>query len=236
MVLDHITVILVEPHHSGNIGSVCRVCKNMGISNVVLVNPQVDYLSDDVFRLGWASGDIIQSMQCVDTLEAAVSGMQVVVGTTMRRRKASFPLFTPKEVVPMLLDVANTHQNVALVFGREANGLLESELNQCNILSTIPTHSMRPAINLAQAVTIYLYEIFQEATKTRTPYNWQLAKKIEVEKMYEQLLIAINTLPFNTRKGSVGFLNLFRRVLNRTPLEDRDVRLFFKLFKLIEFK
>ena len=61
MNLENITLIIVEPKKPGNIGSICRACKNMNITNIVLVNP-CDYNVEEVYKLGWASEDIIKNI------------------------------------------------------------------------------------------------------------------------------------------------------------------------------
>jgi TrmH family RNA methyltransferase len=234
--LNNIFIIIVEPHHAGNIGSICRACKNMGIPNVVLVNPQVNYLDDDTFRLAWASHDVVHSIQVVNSLEDILPQMNLVIGTTQRPREDHPPLFSPKDLIPKMVGTAVSGFKVALVFGRENNGLHAEELAQCHVLSSIPTQTTRPAINLAQAVMIYAYELFQANADKKNVYKWTLAKSKHIEKMYEVLNDTVNVLPIDTRKGSAAFVNLFKRVLNRTQLEERDVRLFLKLFRLIQYK
>ena len=48
---------------------------------------------------------------------------------------------------------------VALVFGPERTGLTNEEISRCHFLIHIPTDPVYPAINLAQAVAICLYEV-----------------------------------------------------------------------------
>lgn len=233
--LRNITLVIVEPQHPGNIGSICRTCKNMGISNLILVNP-IEYLVDETFKLGWASEDIIRAAKRVDTLDEALEGMHLVIGTTQRQREQHPPLVSPKDIAGTLSSMSESEKKIAILFGRENNGLTNEELLKCQWISRIPSQSDHPALNLSQAVMVYAYELYQASVEKRPIYNWNLAKAVEVEKLYTKMEETVATLPIDTRKGPDEFVNLFRRVLNRTQLEERDIRLFFKLFQLIERK
>lgn len=233
--LRNITLVIVEPQHPGNIGSICRTCKNMGISNLILVNP-IEYLVDETFKLGWASEDIIRAAKRVDTLDEALEGMHLVIGTTQRQREQHPPLVSPKEIAGTLASMSESEKKIAILFGRENNGLTNEELLKCQWISRIPSQSDHPALNLSQAVMVYAYELYQASVEKRPIYTWNLAKAVEVDKLYKKMEETVTTLPIDTRKGPDDFVNLFRRVLNRTQLEERDIRLFFKLFQLIERK
>lgn len=233
--IENITFVIVEPQHPGNIGSICRACKNMGVSNITLVNP-IEYLVDETFKLGWASEDVIRAAKRVDTLDEALEGMHLVIGTTQRQREQHPPIVSPREIADSLASMSESGKNVAIVFGRENNGLHNDELLKCQWISRIPSETDHPALNLSQAVMLYAYELYQASERKRPIYEWNLAKAIEIEKLYAQMEKTVTLLPIDTRKGPDEFVNLFRRVLNRTQLEERDIRLFFKLFQLIERK
>ncbi len=233
--LETITFVVVEPHHPGNIGSICRACKNMGISHITLVNP-VDYMVEETFKLGWASEDVIRSIRKVSTLEEAIEGMHLVIGTTQRQRGSHPPIVAPREVGITLASMAQAGLKVAILFGRENNGLTNEELAQCQWISRIPSKSDHPALNLSQAVMLYAYELYLASAEKAPIYEWNLAKASEVDLLFRHLEETMSVLPIDMRKGPEEFVNLFRRVLNRTQLEERDVRLFHKLCQLIERK
>ncbi len=204
----------------------------MGITDVVLVNP-VDYLVDETFRLGWGSELLIRSLKVTNTLEEALEGCEIIVGTTHRRRENQVPLFSPKELMTELAPKRTS--KIAIVFGRESNGLSNSELSLCNYHSTIPSAVEYPAMNLSQAVMVYAYELFQSQNQAvpNFHYTWDLATHSDQERLYSLIRESVETLPFKTRRGSDAFVRLFRRVLGRTQLERRDVRVLYKLFGLI---
>lgn len=231
---DNFYFIIVEPQTPGNIGSICRACTNMGIRNVVLVNP-VDYLVDDTFRFGWGSETLIRNLRVVSTVEEITSEMTITIGTTQRRRENQCPILSPKDLMIELDQVPPTAK-IGILFGRENNGLSNEELLACNYQTTIPSAVSYPAMNLSQAVMVYAYELFQSVNQSPSPYEWILASKADQERLYTAIGESVETLPFKTRNGTAAFVNLFRRVLGRTRLEARDVRVLYKLFGLIKQK
>lgn len=232
--LKNIAIVIVEPETPGNLGSIARACKNMGIGDIRLVNP-CDYNVPDTLRLAHGANDIVEKFTTYPTLIEAIANLHVTIGTTNRHREKQAPLIPstdmPKSIAPHTLT-----GKVGIIFGRESHGLSNEELERCNFQSTIITNVNHPAINLAQAVMIYAYECFQASAHNIVPYQWIPATKQDEQKLFEHIENVVPTLPINTRQGVKPFVRLFRRVLGRTCLERRDIRLFFKLFDLIKKK
>ena len=83
--LQNIRIVLVETSHTGNMGSVARAMKTMGLTNLWLVNPLVKPDSQAIALAAGAS-DVIGNAQIVDTLDEALAGCSLVVGTSARSR------------------------------------------------------------------------------------------------------------------------------------------------------
>ncbi|MDM7934954.1 MAG: TrmH family RNA methyltransferase, partial [Methanothrix sp.] len=76
-------VVLVEPMYDGNVGSVARAMKNFGFHDLVLVNP---CKIDDFGRaMSSHARDVLEEARVVGTLEEAIAGANLVVGTTGKR-------------------------------------------------------------------------------------------------------------------------------------------------------
>ena len=88
---DNIDIVLVEPSHPGNIGGVARAMKNMGLRNLVLVNPKEFPAKEAEWRAASAI-DILQSARVVSTLDEAIADKQFVVGTSARERRIPWPV------------------------------------------------------------------------------------------------------------------------------------------------
>ncbi len=59
--LDNIRVVLVRPFHPGNIGSIARAMKTMGLTNLCLVNPR-NFPSAEANKMAASAEDIIENI------------------------------------------------------------------------------------------------------------------------------------------------------------------------------
>lgn len=156
---DEVSVVLVETSHPGNIGATARAMKTMGFSKLILVNPK--YFPDE-----WATSratshavDILENARVVPTLADALADMHCVIGTSAQSRHLPWPMLTTRELGPKVASIAHSGQGVALVFGREREGLHNDELQLCHYHVEIPTSPECRALNLASAVQVICYEV-----------------------------------------------------------------------------
>jgi tRNA/rRNA methyltransferase len=160
--LANIRIILVEPAGPLNVGAIARAMKNMGLGNLVLVSPQCDPLGPEARQMAVHAGDVLSAALVVNTLPEALRGCQWAIATTARPRTLAINLEHPKTILPWLLEVA--HQgSAALIFGPEDRGLDNTELHYAQRFLSIPTNPAYPSLNLAQAVAVCCYELYQAA-------------------------------------------------------------------------
>ncbi len=231
-VLDRIRIVLVEPKEPGNVGSVARAMKNMGLSRLYLVNPP-DHKSGDARKMAHGSGEVLYGATITDTLAEALSGTVLAVGTTHRRRQNMDLMYGPGEAARRLTSLSEVQEG-ALVFGREENGLTNDELQLCGMVSKIPTAHAYPSLNLAQAVLIFGYELYQAANNPAQTPRLDLASFEEVESMYAHIASALNKLGFVSRHRPETFQRALRRLFGRIPLERRDTATVHKIFRQID--
>src|SRR5579884_3132860 len=160
MGLENCRVVLVRTHYPGNLGATARVMRNFGVTQLVLVAPVADPADREARRLSAHGEDVLDRARVVADLGAAVADCGLVVGTSARvggpvRRQS---VGTPDEILPHLV-AAGAAQPVALVFGPEPSGLGNDEVSRCHYLLHIPADPGYPALNLAQAVAVCLYEL-----------------------------------------------------------------------------
>ncbi len=158
MVLENIRVVLVGTSHPGNIGGAARAMKNMGLSRLVLVGPQ-DFPSEEAVARASGASDILESAQVVATLEEALVGCRLVMGTSARNRHIPWPMLEPRECGVAACEQAGQGAQVALVFGREYAGLTNEELQRCHFHVHIPSDPTFSSLNLAAAVQVLAYEV-----------------------------------------------------------------------------
>lgn len=152
-------VILARPSRPANVAAAARAMKNMGLRRLVLVAPPEGLEQPEVRALAYGAWDVLDGAVRSGTLDEAVAGCTLVVGTSGRAAPGAW---TPRRLA--LEGVARAGPGrVAVVFGPEARGLSNVELGRCHLRVHIPTDASQPSLNLAQAVLIVAYEIFLSA-------------------------------------------------------------------------
>ncbi|MBL8319015.1 MAG: RNA methyltransferase [Burkholderiaceae bacterium] len=219
--------VLMHTSHAGNVGAAARAMKVMGFDDLVLVKPRfADVLTRDE-TLAMASGatDVLQRARVVDTLSAALTGMQQVCATAMTPRDFGPPVAAPRTFLPVL---AGSNASVAFVFGGERFGLGNDDVYRCHVCLSIPTAPGYGSLNLAQAVQLIAYEWRQALggfdVVPRTA-DAALADAAEVQATlahWQQVLIEIGFLDPEAPKRLMPRLN---QLLNRAQLRREEVHI-----------
>jgi len=231
---DNVRIVLVEPEFPGNIGSAARALFTLGLSQLYVVNPICDPQSEETYWLAHSAAEVVKNIRVVARLEEALADTVFSVGTTRRVRRVAYPTFTPEEAVTQIRD-RGPIAPVALVFGRESSGLTNPELALCSIQSTVPTATENHSLNLAQAVLIYCYLLFQASlSPDEREHRWKLATHVEMEHFYGHLLKTLTHLRTKPATTMESYLARFRRLISRIPLESRDVNLLHKLLAKVD--
>ena len=232
---EKLAVVLVESQGARNVGSVCRAMLNFGFTDLRLVNPQVDHLSQDARQMAVKAFGVLENARIFYSLEEALSDCVLSFGTTRRFGRYRENLLHPDEVANRLLSIA-PEDMVALVFGREDRGLLTSELDLCQHFVTIPTNKKLPSMNLAQAVGLCLYEV----SKARGQYaeyphgRKKPANNKQSEALYQHMRQSLIEIGYLNSQNPDHILRSFRRILGRSGLNDREVRILRGLFNRID--
>ncbi|MGB3693930.1 MAG: RNA methyltransferase [Spirulinaceae cyanobacterium] len=221
MVLAGVRIILVEPAGALNVGSVARVMKNMGLQQLILVNPQCDVQSLAARKMAMHGRDVLEQAQQVETLPLALQGCQRAMATTARSRAVSNQFYTPREGISWLL---GENLSSALIFGREDRGLSNEELNYAQKFISIPANPEYPSLNLAQAVAVCTYELYLACQDQRVSTDAPETATLDVLEGYyqqlEDLLLKIGYLYPHTAKARMEKL---RRLYNRGNLTQEEV-------------
>lgn len=161
--LNNLFVVLVKPRFPENIGMAVRACINMGVTELVVVDPE-RWNMDKILPLATPKGaEMAQSIRVVDTFAEAIKDAHYVYGTTARTGGWRRSILSPEKSAPLITGQLREGNRVALVFGPEDRGLLNEETEVCSQLITIPTNPDATSLNLAQAVLIICYECFKLA-------------------------------------------------------------------------
>lgn len=149
MELSQVHVVLVRPRGPANVGMVARGIANHGLGGLVLVAPPAFDPDEARWRAPGAT-QVIDQAHIVSTVAEAVAQSRLVVGTTARRRRWRWPVWSPGELAERVLEQEGP---AVLLFGPEDAGLSSEDLAGCHALLTLPT-GPASSLNLAQAVTV----------------------------------------------------------------------------------
>jgi tRNA/rRNA methyltransferase/tRNA (cytidine32/uridine32-2'-O)-methyltransferase len=248
--LKNLRIVLIETSHPGNIGAVARAMKNMGLSQLVLVNPK-HFPSVEASTRASSAADILDRAKVVSSLGEALTGAKAVFGASARLRKVQWPQKSVRETAAMALPLADQGEQIALVFGRESSGLSNEEMDRCHYLSHIPTNPAYSSLNIAQAVQVFAYECLM-ASEVVSPSETQaglgileknrseqaveskkahknglmgadLASADQLEGFYGHLFQALQDIEFLDPAKNARFMRRMRRLFHRAQLDVKEV-------------
>jgi tRNA/rRNA methyltransferase len=236
MGLEHCRIVLVRPRVASNIGATARAMRNFGVEDLFLVAPCAEPSDPRARLLAKHAEDVLERARTVARLEDALADCLLAAATSSRSgglfRKQS--LGTPDTIFPQLLPVLEQGP-VALVFGPERNGLRTRELARCHYLIRIPSDARAPALNLAQAVTVCLYELHRQELQARPtsapasrPATWQVQ-----ERAFRHLQLALEEIHFLYGAKAEALMYGLRHLLGRANPTDMEVKLLHGLARQI---
>ncbi len=220
-----IRFVLVEPRYGGNVGAVARVLKNFGLSGLDLVAPREGADHEDAVRMAVDAGDVLAASRTHATLDEALAGATTVVGTSRRMGKHRQPHHRLDALAPELAELSRRGR-LAVLFGREDNGLADADLDRCTHLVHIPTSDAYPALNVAQTAAIVAYELTRAVDRspaTPPPDDEPLADHAARESMYEHLQTSLLAIGFLKADQLEGMMRRLRRILSRAELSSGDI-------------
>jgi TrmH family RNA methyltransferase len=154
-----IRVVVMEPGGPVNVGSIARGMANFGCTDLVLVG-QGDIVDDGRgARVSMGGLDVYNGRRVAGNLDTALQGCGLVIGATRRARSdESCVDFRDAAVIAARRALTTT---VAVLLGRERDGLTGEERNRCHLLAEIPTVTgTAGSLNISHAAAIILCGIY----------------------------------------------------------------------------
>lgn len=231
--LAQIRIVLCRPSHPGNIGSVARAMKTMGLSDLALVSPrQFPHVEADTLASG--AVDVLAHASVHDSLPQALAGCSLAIGSSTRQRDLQAAILTPEEAANQALAQARDGR-VALVFGNETFGLSKEELACCQALVTIPASAEYSSLNLAAAVQVMTYVLRREAMQERFEQpGLDVADLAEVERFYDHLQSTMVAIGFLNPASPKRLMPKLRRLFSRTRLQKEEINILRGILSAME--
>jgi TrmH family RNA methyltransferase len=225
--------------------------KNMGLKQLTLVSPEFNKLvsEDEAIKRAAGAEDLIHSARLYNTLDEAIANCHVVIGTSARNRKTPWPLMNPRDCADRMLNFLSvesfsqhdgTKPHIGFLFGQEASGLTNEELQRCHYHVNIPAVSDFSSLNLAMAVQVICYELrmafLMQSEQPDVPISSVLSPEsegwdepaatvAEVEGLLAHLEQIMIQTEFHDPANPRLLMMRLRRLFQRTHLDQREVNI-----------
>lgn len=233
-ILARVRVVLVEPSHPGNIGGAARALKTMGLRQLVVVNP-VRYPDPQAEWRAAGAQDVLANTRVCGSAAEALGDCHWVVGTSTRVRRIPWPTASARQVAQDTVAklTADPDAHCAVLFGREASGLTNDELQLCHLHLQIPAAPAYPSLNLAMAVQVVAYELFQAVSapaggvQDSRGQHWDrpTATQAQLQGLFEHLQQVLEAAEFLDPDNPGQTLTRLRRLLTRAHPDATEIQI-----------
>lgn len=230
-----IRIVLVGTTHPGNIGAVARAMKNMGLTDLALVNPKIFPHAKATARASGAV-DVLKNATVVESLAEAIDDCIFVAGASARSRSLAWPTMEPRECAAKFATLSREGP-VAAVFGPEKSGLSNSDLDHCDTLLTIPTDPDFSSLNLAMSVQVFTYELRMALVGGSAPHyddDTPLATSAELEHFYGHLENVLTELDFLDPDNPRHLMRRLRRLFARAQVDKNEINILRGILSAID--
>jgi TrmH family RNA methyltransferase len=206
--------------------------KNFDQRDLWIVNPKTS-ITVEAKAYAMHGADVLSSAKIVKKLDEALKTIDVVAGTTSVVARSASNLtrtpITPREFGERFMQ---TRGNLAIIFGRESRGLNNEEIERCDLIITIPASRVYNVLNLAAAVSIILYELFQT---TRQASDQRITTRLAKERLLAQFNELVSLSGTQTHKRKLA-TRAFRNLMSRSFISMRETSLLIGVFRRSNLK
>jgi tRNA/rRNA methyltransferase len=231
--LKNVCIILSRPRYPENIGAAARAMRNMGLEQLIVVDPQ-NYDMPRVLKMATHGAvEVVEQIKVYADLRTALEPLSYIVGTTARLGGQRQLVGSAARLAQKLAPISKENQ-VGLLFGPEDRGLTNADIRLCHELVNIPTAEFS-SLNLAQAVMVVCYELRrynQPGGKTFVP---RLANRHELDGMYAQLKDILVRISYIQPDNPDYFLNNLRHFGTRMKLRAKEVSIIRGICRQIDW-
>ena len=234
MSLKNIYFILIRPQMGENIGSVARAIKNFNIKHLRIVNPRCNWPNNKAIATSVGAKDILKSAKIYNSLEKSIGDLDIIFASSSRIRKVNKKIIT---VSNMKIKIKRG-KKIGILFGPEASGLSNDEINCANYLVKIPSNKKFSSLNLSHSAIIFCFELFKIFKKKKNRFNSgyksSLATKSEVNKFLNFLVKNLDQKGFlqpdHKRNSMIRNIN---NIFHRINLSEQEIRILLGIFSTL---
>lgn len=225
--LRNISIILVEPQMGENIGAAARAMKNFAIADLRIVNPRDGWPNEKAKSMSVGAIEIIENTKIYDSVPESIDDLECVYAASAVPRDMNIDYALSRDLDSDM----SGYKNLGIMFGRESSGLSNQEISYANKVVTIDTDVNFSSLNIAHAVAVICYELFQKANQQRDDLSnfHELASRSDLEYFYDHLFDVLDKKSFFRTKDkkehmSLKIRNLFNRIDHLSKQEVQTLR------------
>lgn len=171
----HLTVVLEDIYQPQNASAVVRSCECFGIQDLHIIENDNKYKLNPDVAMG--------SAKWVDLFRYNKKGENNTLSCISGLKQRGYKIWaTSPHKEGINLDELPLDHKVALLFGRETDGLSEDALSMADGFVSIPMAGFTESLNISVCAAIFLHHL---TLKLRTlPVHWQLTEAEDEELRY----------------------------------------------------
>jgi tRNA/rRNA methyltransferase len=218
-----ISILLYQTENPENLGSIARAASNFNFHDILLVDPKCE-ITEKSRWLAKHGMPTLDRMKITD--EKILESFDVLIATHGRHSTAynlvRAPI-SPRQLVEELKTRDLSKARIGILFGPEGEGLSKEIIAKADIVLAIPTSIDNPSMNLAQSVTVVLYELSTlqgNAHSILLPYRpMNKEEHGAVLRLVDEVL---DTIKYKTEKQKETQRLVWRRMIGKSMLTKRE--------------
>ena len=227
---NNISFILHKPQLSENIGACARAIKNFNFKKLILVNPKPIFPNDKILATSVGAKDVITQSKKYETLEKALSKIDIVIATSARFRNKNI-----KHINLEGLKKINLKKKIGFLFGSEASGLSNNEISYANYTLQIPSNPDFKSLNLSHSLIIiaqYVSSLIKlKSIPFRKSKKIKSASKKEIQLMLNLCVKNLDEINFfRPKEKRPKMLENLRNIFYKMDLSDKETRILSGVF------
>ena len=227
---NNISFILHKPQLSENIGACARAIKNFNFKKLILINPKPVFPNDKILATSVGAKDVILQSKNFNSLEKAISKIDIVIATSARFRNKNIKHINLEE-----LKKINFKKKIGFLFGSEASGLTNNEISYANYTLQVPTNPNFRSLNLSHSLIIIAQYVASILKLKSVPFKKSNKVKSASKKELQSMLnLCIKNLDeinfFRPKEKRPKMLENLRNIFYKMDLSDKETRILSGVF------
>ena len=226
----NISFILHRPQLSENIGACARAMKNFDFKKLILINPKPIFPNDKILATSVGAKDIIIQSKNFNSLDKAISKIDIVIATSARFRNKNIKHINLEE-----LKKINFKKKIGFLFGSEASGLSNNEISYANYTLQVPTNPNFKSLNLSHSLIIIAQYVSSILKLKSVPFKKsnkvKFASKKELQSMFNLCIKNLDEINFfRPKEKRPKMIENLRNIFYKMELSDKETRILSGVF------